>query len=185
MQSKSFLRKEMKKLVNGLDAITRIRLEQLLSEKLNNFVEGLKRSANDFLGVYSALEDEPKIVFPNIPLAFPRIKSESEMSYCISPVEKLEIQKDFFNKILAPREDTLEVLPFCVIIPGLAYDRKGVRLGRGKGYFDRYLAKYEGIKIGICFQGQLTNELDREDHDVFMDAIITENEIVVISKKKF
>ena len=62
------------------------------------------------------------------------------------------------------------------IIPGVSFDRKGNRLGRGKGYYDRLLNKLNVYKIGICFQFQLTEPgLPTEDSDIPMDEVWTEN----------
>jgi len=59
-------------------------------------------------------------------------------------------------------------------IPGLAFDRKGRRLGRGKGFYDRTLSGVKGIKIGLVNECQFSYlDLPEEDHDLRMDAVIT------------
>lgn len=58
------------------------------------------------------------------------------------------------------------------IIPGVAFDASGCRLGRGKGYYDRLLPKLIAHKIGICFPFQLVNEVPAEEFDIRMDEII-------------
>ncbi len=64
-----------------------------------------------------------------------------------------------------------------VLVPGVAFDRRGARLGRGKGYYDRALQTYKGIKVGIAFDRQLSaDDLPVEPHDVRMDWIVTETE---------
>jgi len=61
-----------------------------------------------------------------------------------------------------------------VIVPALACDRQGFRLGYGGGFYDRFLADYEGIKI-CCIPSELcVNTVYPEDFDVKMDLIITE-----------
>ena len=63
------------------------------------------------------------------------------------------------------------------IIPGVAFDRSGNRLGRGKGYYDRLLPRIPtAYKAGICFPFQLVEEVPAESFDVRMDIIITINE---------
>lgn len=58
------------------------------------------------------------------------------------------------------------------IIPGMAFDPQGHRLGRGKGYYDRFLARARNIyKVGICFPFQLVDEVPTDETDVDMDAI--------------
>lgn len=65
-----------------------------------------------------------------------------------------------------------------VLVPGLAFDRRGARLGRGKGFYDRALEFYQGIKIGIAFKRQLSDTgLPVEPHDVRMDWIVTDTEV--------
>lgn len=59
------------------------------------------------------------------------------------------------------------------IIPGVAFDTFGHRLGRGKGYYDRLLPLLQAYKIGICFPFQLLNEVPVEAFDVLMDEAIT------------
>lgn len=63
------------------------------------------------------------------------------------------------------------------IIPGIAFDRRGGRLGFGKGYYDRFLSEFHGVKIGFCYEFQLIDELPLDSHDIPMDIIITEKRI--------
>lgn len=60
------------------------------------------------------------------------------------------------------------------LIPGMAFDITGRRLGRGKGYYDRFLASRAHIyKIGVCFAFQLAGEVPAEPHDVRMDKVVS------------
>lgn len=60
------------------------------------------------------------------------------------------------------------------IIPGMAFDRDGNRMGRGKGFYDRLLPKLtDARKIGICFAFQLLEHIPTEAHDRPMDVVIT------------
>jgi 5-formyltetrahydrofolate cyclo-ligase len=63
-----------------------------------------------------------------------------------------------------------------MIVPGLAFTRDGHRLGRGGGFYDRYLALLPStaVKIGVCFSVQIVPSLPAEPHDQHMNAIITE-----------
>lgn len=58
------------------------------------------------------------------------------------------------------------------IIPGIAFNRSGCRLGRGKGYYDRLLPLISGTKIGVCFSFQLTEDIPTEPCDIVMDEVI-------------
>lgn len=68
-----------------------------------------------------------------------------------------------------------------LIIPGIAFDRQGNRLGRGKGYYDRLLATIDAPKLGICFDFQLHDTIPIEPFDKKMDCIITPDEIIFCS----
>ena len=62
-----------------------------------------------------------------------------------------------------------------VVVPGVAFDRSGFRLGRGKGYYDRLLASLpEVCRIGICFDFQLVDRVPTDDHDARMDRVVTD-----------
>lgn len=59
------------------------------------------------------------------------------------------------------------------VIPGMAFDKDGHRLGRGKGYYDKLLPYIPAVKIGICFPFQLIEEVPAEPFDICMNTIIT------------
>ncbi|MEP6673273.1 MAG: 5-formyltetrahydrofolate cyclo-ligase [Chthoniobacter sp.] len=64
----------------------------------------------------------------------------------------------------------------AILVPGLAFTKDGHRLGRGGGFYDRYLAALPATthKIGVCFALQLVETLPIEPHDQRMDAVVTE-----------
>lgn len=68
------------------------------------------------------------------------------------------------------------------LVPGLAFDGHGNRLGRGMGYFDRLLCGARGVKIGVGYDFQLVNEVPVEAHDVRLDLIVTETKVVHCKK---
>lgn len=59
-----------------------------------------------------------------------------------------------------------------ILTPGIAFDRQGNRLGRGKGYYDKILKETQAWKIGICFDFQLVDCVPAEAHDVRMDEVV-------------
>ena len=61
-----------------------------------------------------------------------------------------------------------------VVVPGMAFDKQGHRLGRGKGYYDRFLSRVPNIyKLGVCFPFQMHEVVPSEPTDVVMDEVIT------------
>lgn len=64
-----------------------------------------------------------------------------------------------------------------VMVPGLAFDAEGHRLGHGSGGFDRLLEKLDAFKIGLAFAAQIKPRVPVELHDIPMDAVVTDKEI--------
>ncbi len=69
-----------------------------------------------------------------------------------------------------------------VVVPGLAFDRSGHRLGRGGGYYDRFLSRptVHAIRVAIAFEEQWCADLPVEPHDIGMQIIITDHDILRI-----
>ncbi len=71
-----------------------------------------------------------------------------------------------------------------VIVPGIAFDTKGRRIGFGKGYYDRFLIKIpEAKKIGLCYEYQIADNIPSDEHDIPMDYLLTENRLISCKKQ--
>lgn len=92
-----------------------------------------------------------------------------------------DLEKGSFG-ILEPRESCFRVTDFpetaLCIVPGLSYDMLGYRLGFGKGFYDRFLADFKGVKIGLCFENCMTDKLPSDEFDIRADFVVTEERIV-------
>ena len=78
-----------------------------------------------------------------------------------------------FN-ILEPQNEPYTGSYDLIVVPGVAFDRKGNRIGRGRGYYDRFLCHHLDVKrIGICFDFQLVDEVPVEENDIVMDEVIS------------
>ena len=71
-----------------------------------------------------------------------------------------------------------------IIVPAVAYDKKGNRLGRGKGFYDRLLSETEATKIGMAYDFQIVEEIPAEPHDIAMDIIITPSSCKIIRRRR-
>jgi 5-formyltetrahydrofolate cyclo-ligase len=76
--------------------------------------------------------------------------------------------------IREPKFAPSSIVPDLVVVPGLAFTRDGSRLGRGGGFYDRYLraTPERTVKIGVCFQFQIVESIPCEAHDISMDEIV-------------
>lgn len=72
-----------------------------------------------------------------------------------------------------------------LLVPGVAFDATGGRMGYGAGFYDRYLTRVrpDTIKLGVAYRAQLVDELPLSAHDVLMDQLITEDGLVKLQKK--
>ena len=68
-----------------------------------------------------------------------------------------------------------------VLVPAVAFDWHGHRLGRGRGFYDRLLARVRGIKCGVGFDKQVVNEIPAGSHDIRMDFIVTPTRLVKVA----
>ena len=83
---------------------------------------------------------------------------------------------------LSKYEDSAKTL---VIVPGLAFTRTGQRLGRGKGFYDRFLAQLnpqQFVFMGVCYQCQILEQIPTEETDIQLDFLLTSEELVSCKK---
>lgn len=108
---------------------------------------------------------------------------------CIDGTREMEFYYINSTEELSPRtfgvyepDDNPEMLfkgaerPIC-IVPGLAFDRWGYRLGYGKGYYDRFLSRYQGWTVGFCYSSCVEYKLPHGRFDRPVDRLITEKYI--------
>lgn len=99
----------------------------------------------------------------------------------LESMEELELG---MYKILEPRAELREVAEKridvktldLILVPGVAFDARGGRTGHGKGYYDKLLenAKPETPLVALAFECQMFDEIPMQDHDIFMDKVVTE-----------
>ena len=102
----------------------------------------------------------------------------------LESMDELEIG---MYKILEPREELrgleskqVEVTELDVImVPGVGFDSKGGRTGMGKGYYDKCLqhARPDATLTAVCFDCQIFEEIPVQQHDIYMDKVITESTV--------
>lgn len=91
--------------------------------------------------------------------------------------------------IMEPREDCERygqdgTKPAIMLIPALAYDKFGYRLGYGRGYYDRYVNRFGGVKAGLCYRAFFkTAPLPRGRYDMAVDYVVTEKGVKLVEKK--
>lgn len=122
--------------------------------------------------------DEGKNVF------IPRIDLKNKVIEAVNIDSLSELQKNKFG-ILEPAKDGKIIDKNeldLIIVPGVAFDINGGRVGYGGGYYDKYMADIDGSipRVVLCYKFQLLKELPKEEHDISIHEIITEEGRVVI-----
>lgn len=62
-----------------------------------------------------------------------------------------------------------------VFVPGVAFDKRGGRLGRGRGFYDRFLQKTKGLRVGLAFSFQVLEQIPTSEQDENLDVLVTED----------
>lgn len=181
MTSKQALRKQIKELKTNISS------SQCAEEALmvKNLIEGLQCfiNAQNILTYYS-LPDELDTKcqlndwHQNKNIFLPKVNGSNLDIIRYAP-SQIEIGAYNTFEPIGPTIDPAKI--DLAIIPGVAFDKNGNRMGRGKGYYDRFLLNCNTIKIGICFDFQLFDTIPNEPHDIKMDAIITNNHTLIFN----
>ena len=185
---KSSLRVKYKDQITKLNESERKAQSLGISQKLESFLKG----QNGLWTLYCPLSDEPNLLSlldscSHIEWAFPRVESQTEMTF--RKVESRDQMVTTSWGLEEPHPSTSQVIPTgkitgC-IVPGLAFDQDGLRLGRGGGYYDRFLGQYSGLRIGVTFNEGLAKEpLPKEGHDELMNIIVSPRNWIEVNVKK-
>ncbi len=176
---KSFLRKEKlilrQSLAPGLHA-------QLSAQAVLRIKSCLGKNCG-ILALYYPMRNEvdvsPLLKTTYLDICLPAVVPPGHMAFRAYRPGCVETNK---YGIPQPREDSPELLPDTVIVPLVAFDRRGFRVGYGGGYYDKALAGLYMQKkiaaIGVAFSFQEVEKVPEEKHDHKLDAIVTENEVI-------
>ena len=139
------------------------------------------------VALYSALGPEadascalPLLLERAITVVFPRVVGESLE---FAPASSLDELHSGYKGVLEPKGNPIDSNELDVIVvPGVAFDRAGGRLGQGGGHYDRTLTRLgsKTFRVGFCFSCQIVDRVPREGHDELLFAIVTEDETVYI-----
>lgn len=166
---------------NKLKKIIQLDTRRLISEeKIQKNLLSLLSKYNT-IGLYSSIKKELNLdkVFNELvktkEIYFPIVVDEIDFR----KVEDLdELQNGFYNIKEPVNGKSIDLNKInAIVLPCVGVNKKGYRLGRGKGYYDRALKNYQGVKIVTIFNYQLVEEDFQEAHDVRIDYIVMEDKI--------
>lgn len=100
----------------------------------------------------------------------------------ILPYDRTRLELGSFHIEEPTGDDTVDPSTLeMIVVPAVAYDRKGNRMGRGKGFYDRLLADTRATKVGVGYEFQVFDQIPVESHDIPMDLVITQSSYIVIN----
>jgi 5-formyltetrahydrofolate cyclo-ligase len=131
---------------------------------------------------YLAFRNEPGLgllfdLLPHVRWAVPRVQGRR---LALHPYDPARLVRHRFG-MLEPAADLPLVDPATlnvVLAPGVAFDRRGVRLGFGGGYYDRFLPTTPALRVGVTYDCCLADELPRGEHDQRMDWVVTPTQCI-------
>jgi 5-formyltetrahydrofolate cyclo-ligase len=135
------------------------------------------------IALFSPLPDEPDIAglwkFGGRIFCYPRVR-DAQMDLVDVPHIQNLTPSAWHPQIHEPANPEARIIAPAdiglILVPGLAFTRNGQRLGRGGGFYDRYLALLppHTVRLGVCFAAQLVESLPAEAHDQRVNAVVTE-----------
>ena len=176
-EEKQSLRAEARRFLAGLDSDRRREEGQKILSHLRSWDPWVEAQT---VCAFTALPSEPDLLTPwpdGKKIILPRVVGSKMRLHLVDHSEML-VAGSF--GILEP----IPSAPFAlakadmILVPGLAFDQRGVRLGRGGGYYDRLLTDFEGLRVGVCFKESVFEQIPSESHDACMDFLITPGGII-------
>ncbi len=181
LEEKQILRLRMRALAGGIDPHARAAASREIARLLAGRIG--ERGARMVFG-FAPMRSEPDWLVPPMweaaEFAFPRVEAAGLDFYRAASPDALvtgacgarEPVADAATR-LAPGDADM------ILVPGLAFDRAGRRLGRGGGYYDRLLADpaLRARRVGVCFACQFVDAVPVEGHDARVDCVVTERGI--------
>lgn len=172
-------KKELRRLVRAgiaqMDSCEKEKRSMAICEEVEKY---LAESAARVIALFSPLGDEPQIwplveqMSKSLSVVLPRVEGDI-MNFYTYDKEAMSVGAFGINE---PRTG-VSVSPCdidAIIVPGVAFTACGARMGRGKGFYDKYLSQdgFSALKIGVCFSEQIVDHIPVEQHDVAMDVVI-------------
>lgn len=171
---KSELRRLVRAKLAGMTGEEKERCSEMLCKSIKSH---LAVSGARVVALFSPLPDEPQIwplveeLAKNLLVVLPRVEGDAMRFYCYDGA----VESGSFG-IMEPRGSEV-VNPGeidAIVVPGVVFTSDGKRVGRGRGYYDRYMSHddFRALKLGVCYPVQIVDDIPCEAHDIVMDYVI-------------
>lgn len=158
-------------LVNGLSAARFSEINQGVTKQLKHFFQQRPDLISQIGGAYLPMKNEIAASFTELSTIF-----SLRLSYPVLTPEGMEFALSNNPKGHIWLEPPYQIVkPQWLLVPGISFSLKGERLGRGGGYYDRYLESNIPQRIALTYSALICDNIPIGPHDALMDFIITEN----------
>lgn len=184
MTEKELLRKEYLTKTALLTAEEKREASLRITDKLLEL--DIVKNAED-INIYLSFQNEvdtslliKKLIERNKKLSAPVLCGETLKAVCMDAETEFALNKYEIKEPIGKGQNKFDL----IIVPLVAFDRTLTRLGRGKGYYDRFLNETNAFKLGIAFSVQEAEKIPCLKYDVKLDAVLTENAFFSSSNKR-
>lgn len=188
MEAKQIIRKKNLAIRRNMDKMLVEKNSRLICERLIRLNIINNASA---VFVYAPINNEVDLGYlinwarnKGIQIGFPKVEGTDMLFYRID--NEAILKRGYFNIMEPTGEEKLLELDddVVVIVPGVAFDKEGYRVGYGKGFYDRYLStNIKATKIGVGYNFQIVDAIDRDEFDIAMDIVVDEKGEVLINDR--
>jgi 5-formyltetrahydrofolate cyclo-ligase len=185
MDDKKTIRMRMKELLSGLSKQT---YEDYSNKIAQNLYQQEEWMESKIIGI--TISRKPEVdTYPIITKAWqegkcvvvPKCSPENKNLSFRTLTDFSQLESVYFGLLEPIIEETAEINPEeidLLIVPGLAFTRDGFRLGFGGGYYDRFLANFNGNTVSLAFSEQIIQQFPIEEFDIPVSKIITVREVI-------
>lgn len=147
--------------------------EYATAESVLFYVSSKKNEVDTHALIIDALEKQVQVLVP--------VTDFDKQALLIAEIKAMEELVPARFGLLEPAPDSLRLASAkdagIIIVPGVAFDRQGRRVGFGGGYYDRLLSTTTAPSVALSYEGQLVEEAPVDRHDIPVDIIVTEHAI--------
>ncbi len=174
-QAKELLRKAQLKARHDLSPKQRVIASERVCNRLVELVKTKKpKAAHCFIPMGNEIDTKPFIeycLFKSITVVSPKTLKNKRLKHLVLS-DLNSIESGVFGTVYPSGNIGFSGELDLIIVPGLAFDNDGGRLGYGGGYYDTFLSDYSNaLKVGVGFNKQLVDKVPLEEHDVRLDSV--------------
>lgn len=175
-KEKKEIRRAVRRRIDGLTTEQRTVKSALIDNELSD-CDAIRNAS--VVALFASLDDEPQTrglierLSRSHTVVLPKVDGDDMDFYEYSPdcisAGAFGIEEPTGGRKVSPDEID------AIVVPARAYTADGARLGRGRGYYDRYMSRqgFRAVKIGVCFAEQIVGYIPAEPHDIAVDKVVS------------